>query len=102
MKPLGLKQNWKQFSLLVLINTFVSGIVGLERTILSEIAESIGVFRLWRDSGYAVGALLAGILADIFDLGFAITITGIIVMISGLTLLFSMRKLKRPIAKTDG
>jgi MFS family permease len=37
---LGLKQNWKQFSLLVVINGFVGGMVGLERTILPEIAES--------------------------------------------------------------
>ena len=37
---LGLKQNWKQFTLLVLINAFVGGMVGLERSILPEIAES--------------------------------------------------------------
>ena len=37
---LGLKENWKQFSLLVLINGFVGGMVGLERTILPELAES--------------------------------------------------------------
>jgi MFS family permease len=37
---LGLKQNWKQFTLLVVINGFVGGMVGLERTILPEIAES--------------------------------------------------------------
>ena len=36
---LGLKQNWKQFTLLVIINAFVGGMVGLERTILPEIAE---------------------------------------------------------------
>jgi MFS family permease len=36
---LGLKENWKQFSLLVLINAFVGGMVGLERTILPKIAE---------------------------------------------------------------
>ncbi len=35
----GLKENWKQFSLLVIINSFVGGMVGLERTILPEIAE---------------------------------------------------------------
>lgn len=35
----GLKRNWKQFSLLVLINAFVGAMVGLERTILPEIAE---------------------------------------------------------------
>ncbi|MEX2232419.1 MAG: MFS transporter [Cyclobacteriaceae bacterium] len=37
---LGLKENWKQFSLLVLINAFVGGMVGLERTIIPQIAEA--------------------------------------------------------------
>lgn len=36
---LGLKENWKQFTLLVLVNAFVGGMVGLERTILPKIAE---------------------------------------------------------------
>nr|MBP6687317.1 MFS transporter [Lacibacter sp.] len=36
---LGLKQNWKQFTLLVIINGFVGGMVGLERSILPQIAE---------------------------------------------------------------
>jgi len=36
---LGLKQNWKQFTLLVIINAFVGGMVGLERSILPEIAD---------------------------------------------------------------
>lgn len=31
---LGLKENWKQFSLLVLINAFVGGMVGVERTVV--------------------------------------------------------------------
>ena len=36
---LGLKENWKQFTLLVFINAFVGGMVGLERTIIPQIAE---------------------------------------------------------------
>jgi len=36
---LGLKENWKQFTLLVVINGFVGGMVGLERSILPQIAE---------------------------------------------------------------
>jgi MFS family permease len=36
---LGLKENWQQFLLLVIINAFVGGMVGLERTILPQIAE---------------------------------------------------------------
>lgn len=37
---LGLKQNWKQFVLLLIVNAFVGGMVGLERTILPKLAES--------------------------------------------------------------
>ncbi|MGZ3939195.1 MAG: hypothetical protein ACXVLT_11105 [Flavisolibacter sp.] len=36
---LGLKENLKQFTILVIINGFVGGMVGLERTILPQIAE---------------------------------------------------------------
>jgi predicted MFS family arabinose efflux permease len=36
---LGLKENWKQFILLVIINAFVGGMIGLERAILPQIAE---------------------------------------------------------------
>ena len=36
---LGLKENWKQFTLLVVVNAFVGGMVGLERSILPQIAE---------------------------------------------------------------
>ena len=38
-KQLGLKENWRQFSLLVLVNAFVGGMVGLERSILLQLAE---------------------------------------------------------------
>lgn len=37
---LGLKENWRQFTLLVIINAFVGGMIGLERTILPQIAEA--------------------------------------------------------------
>ena len=36
---LGLKENWRQFTLLVIINAFVGGMVGLERSILPRIAD---------------------------------------------------------------
>src|SRR5262249_16914254 len=36
---LGLRENWKQFTLLVIINGFVGGMVGLERSILPGLAE---------------------------------------------------------------
>jgi MFS family permease len=44
-------------------------------------ARSVGVYRLWRDGGFAVGALLAGILAD------AVSITAAIWAVAGLTAL---------------
>jgi cyanate permease len=35
----GLKANWKQFTLLVIVNAFVGGMVGMERTLLPKIAQ---------------------------------------------------------------
>ena len=35
-------------------------------------ARSVGIYRLWRDAGFAVGALLAGILADLISIEAAI------------------------------
>ncbi len=37
---LGLRQNWRQFALLVLVNAFVGGMVGMERSILPQLAEA--------------------------------------------------------------
>jgi MFS family permease len=37
---LGLKENWKQFTLLVFVNAFVGGMIGMERTIIPHIAEA--------------------------------------------------------------
>ncbi len=36
---LGLRANWKQFTLLVIVNAFVGGMVGIERTVLPVLAE---------------------------------------------------------------
>src|ERR671929_1271775 len=36
---LGLKANWQQFVLLVVVNAFVGGMVGLERTVVPLLAE---------------------------------------------------------------
>lgn len=38
-RKLGLRENWKQFTLLVIVNAFVGGMVGMERSILPQIAE---------------------------------------------------------------
>ena len=62
--------------------TFLTTIAGATHP--SQRAESIGVFRLWRDLGYAFGAIISGITADLFGLHWAITV------IAGLTLASSV------------
>jgi MFS family permease len=44
---------------------------------------AVGIYRLWRDSGYAVGAILAGVLADSFGMPVAIAAIGLLTMASG-------------------
>ena len=46
-------------------------------------ASALGIYRLWRDSGYAVGALAAGLLADAFGLPVAITAIAVLTLASG-------------------
>ena len=48
-------------------------------------ASAVGVYRLWRDLGYAVGAILAGLTADAFGLPAALW------LVAGLTLLSSLQ-----------
>jgi hypothetical protein len=45
---------------------------------------AVGVYRLWRDGGYAVGALLAGGRADAFGMAVAIAVIGGLTALSGL------------------
>ncbi len=45
---------------------------------------AVGVYRLWRDSGYAVGALMAGTLADLFGMRTAIMAVAVLTGLSGL------------------
>ena len=47
-------------------------------------ASAVGVYRLWRDLGYAVGALLAGVTADAFGLAAAMWV------VAGLTFTFGL------------
>ncbi|HET9985892.1 MAG TPA: MFS transporter [Longimicrobiales bacterium] len=44
---------------------------------------AVGVYRLWRDSGYAVGALMAGVLADLFGMAWAIGAVAVLTFLSG-------------------
>jgi MFS family permease len=47
-------------------------------------ATSVGVYRFWRDLGYAVGALMAGVVAALFGLVWAVHVAGILTALSGL------------------
>ena len=47
-------------------------------------ATSVGVYRFWRDLGYAVGALMAGVVATLFGLVWAVHVAGILTALSGL------------------
>ena len=53
-------------------------------------ARSVGVYRLWRDSGFAIGALLAGILADLISIPAAIYAVAALTAISGLVVAVRM------------
>lgn len=46
-------------------------------------ASAVGVYRLWRDGGYAVGALMAGVLADTLGIPMAIVVIGGATFLSG-------------------
>ncbi|MEZ0336181.1 MAG: MFS transporter [Gemmatimonadales bacterium] len=53
-------------------------------------ASAVGVYRLWRDSGYAVGALLAGALADLFGMAWSIGAVALLTFASGLLVIVRM------------
>lgn len=86
------------------ILAFISAILGLGTalvypTFLSTIAaatspnqraESIGTFRLWRDLGYAFGAVISGITADLFGIEYAIMLIGSLTIISSFIIKFRM------------
>ncbi len=52
-------------------------------------ASAVGVYRLWRDLGYAIGAVLSGGLADTFGTSKTILIVGVVTFFSGIVVAFS-------------
>lgn len=55
-------------------------------------ARALGVYQFWRDLGYAVGALLAGIVADILGYGWAISVVAGLTLASGIIVAALMRE----------
>lgn len=88
------------FSLLIILSSLLGlGTALVYPTFLATIAqatspkqraESIGTFRLWRDLGYAFGAVISGITADIFGIEYAIYLIGGLTVISSLIIKFRM------------
>ena len=68
--------------------TFLATIA--EATSPKQRAESIGTFRLWRDLGYAFGAIISGVIADVFGIAYAIISIGILTIASSLVIQFRM------------
>jgi MFS family permease len=60
-------------------------------------ASAVGVYRLWRDLGYALGALVAGITADALGLDPAIWLVAAITLASGVVVALRMRETHRPL-----
>ena len=55
-------------------------------------ARSLSVYRFWRDLGYAIGALSAGIIADMFGLSWAIGTIATLTFLSGVVAALFMRE----------
>ena len=70
--------------------TFLATIA--EVTSPKQRAESIGTFRLWRDLGYAFGAVLSGLIADAFGVEYAVLVIGLLTLMSSFVVQFRMPK----------
>jgi MFS family permease len=55
--------------------------------------KSLGIFRFWRDSGYAIGAVITGITADQLGINASIFLIGILTLLSAFFILFRMKPL---------
>ena len=55
-------------------------------------ASAVGVYRLWRDLGYAVGAVLAGVIADIAGIGAALWFIAALTFLSGVIVMIRMQE----------
>jgi MFS family permease len=58
-------------------------------------ASAVGVYRLWRDSGYAVGALLSGIIADLLGTTAAVAVIAAVTLVSGVAVAVRMPETMR-------
>jgi len=65
-------------------------------------ASAVGVYRLWRDAGYAIGAVLAGVIADAFGATTAVWAIAALTAASGLVVAVRMYETHPPIRRGAG
>jgi MFS family permease len=58
-------------------------------------ASAVGVYRLWRDMGYAIGALMAGIVTDLLGMRWAIGVVGLLTIGSGVVVAVKLAETHR-------
>jgi MFS family permease len=83
----------------VVYPTFLAGMA--DYTHPQQRAASIGVFRLWRDSGYAFGAILTGIIADTLGVLPSVGVIAALTIISSFIILLRMTHSPKIIDDTD-
>ncbi|MFE8885887.1 MFS transporter [Pseudarthrobacter enclensis] len=52
---------------------------------------AVGIYRLWRDGGFAVGALLSGLVADLYGIPAAVSVVAVLTALSGIVVAVRMR-----------
>jgi MFS family permease len=89
------------FTLFILLSILLGwGTAMVYPTFLATVAEnshpqdratSLGIFRFWRDLGYAIGAIITGITADAFGINSSIILIGLLTFLSGLVIHYRMK-----------
>jgi MFS family permease len=64
-------------------------------------ASATGVYRLWRDLGYAVGALVSGVTADLLGARSAVSLVAVLTFASGVIVALRLRETRRPRAELE-
>jgi MFS family permease len=62
---------------------------------------AVGVYRVWRDLGYAVGALMGGVVADLWSLRTAVWVAAAVSVVSALVVAVRMYETHRPASEPD-
>jgi predicted MFS family arabinose efflux permease len=91
------KQYWHYIGLAALLGwgtamvypTFLATVA--ENTNPADRAQSLGIFRLWRDLGYAIGAVITGVIADQLGINVSIMAIGMLTTLSGIIIYYRMK-----------